>query len=280
MGASRIILLVDPDGAMEEALATGLKQHGFEVARVRDEQEALRSLAERAYSLVLSDTTAPCSGDSEFFLRLHQTRPGAPAIALIHEASPCNLVSVLRADAFTCFSTPFDKDLVLDAVERALLAEPWAGDIELVSAVPHWISFYVRCKMAAADRVVQILRELSSSFAADEREDLIMAFREMLMNAVEHGGGLDPAKRIYVSYISSPSTVVFYIRDPGPGFSMKNLTHSAIANPEGTMAHATVREEQGIRPGGFGIMMAKHLVDDLIYNERGNEVILVKHLRK
>ncbi len=38
------------------------------------------------------------------------------------------------------------------------------------------------------------------------------------------------------------------------------------------------RESKGIRPGGFGILMAKKFVDELLYNEQGNEVLLVKHL--
>jgi hypothetical protein len=33
-----------------------------------------------------------------------------------------------------------------------------------------------------------------------------------------------------------------------------------------------------MRPGGFGILMAKKLVDELLYNEQGNEVLLVKYL--
>jgi anti-sigma regulatory factor (Ser/Thr protein kinase) len=40
------------------------------------------------------------------------------------------------------------------------------------------------------------------------------------------------------------------------------------------------REAQGIRPGGFGILMAKELVDDLLYNQQGNEVLLIKYLNK
>jgi len=33
-----------------------------------------------------------------------------------------------------------------------------------------------------------------------------------------------------------------------------------------------------MRPGGFGVMLAQGLVDQLIYNEQGNEVVLVKYL--
>ena len=39
-----------------------------------------------------------------------------------------------------------------------------------------------------------------------------------------------------------------------------------------------MREEKGIRPGGFGLVMVKAQVDELIYNERRNEVVFVKYL--
>jgi anti-sigma regulatory factor (Ser/Thr protein kinase) len=38
------------------------------------------------------------------------------------------------------------------------------------------------------------------------------------------------------------------------------------------------RAERGMRPGGFGILLAKKVVDELIYNERGNEVLLIKYV--
>jgi hypothetical protein len=40
-----------------------------------------------------------------------------------------------------------------------------------------------------------------------------------------------------------------------------------------------VRLEQGQRPGGFGILMTRNMVDDLLYNEPGNAVLFVKHLK-
>jgi anti-sigma regulatory factor (Ser/Thr protein kinase) len=43
------------------------------------------------------------------------------------------------------------------------------------------------------------------------------------------------------------------------------------------VAHAVARAEQGLRPGGFGLLLAGKIVDELIYNERGNEVLLVKY---
>ena len=43
--------------------------------------------------------------------------------------------------------------------------------------------------------------------------------------------------------------------------------------------HTEVREQMGLRPGGFGILMTRQLVDELLYNEAGNEVLLIKYLR-
>jgi hypothetical protein len=40
----------------------------------------------------------------------------------------------------------------------------------------------------------------------------------------------------------------------------------------------SVREERGIRPGGFGILMTKASADELLYNEAQNEVMFIKYL--
>jgi len=54
------------------------------------------------------------------------------------------------------------------------------------------------------------------------------------------------------------------------------LPHAAISNPEGEPSrHILFRLEHGMRAGGFGIMLARKLVDELVYNERGNKVLLI-----
>jgi anti-sigma regulatory factor (Ser/Thr protein kinase) len=71
-----------------------------------------------------------------------------------------------------------------------------------------------------------------------------------------------------------------HVRDPGEGFSFEGLRHAAISNPDDApAAHLQRRMELNMRAGGFGILVARNLVDELIYNERGNEVLLVKYLQ-
>jgi anti-sigma regulatory factor (Ser/Thr protein kinase) len=72
--------------------------------------------------------------------------------------------------------------------------------------------------------------------------------------------------------------LLYRISDPGPGFKMDNLPHAAISHPDNPIEHMNVREQQGLRPGGFGILMVRAKVDELIYNEQQNEVMFVKYL--
>jgi anti-sigma regulatory factor (Ser/Thr protein kinase) len=73
--------------------------------------------------------------------------------------------------------------------------------------------------------------------------------------------------------------VMYRIADPGPGFDIKDLPHSAIGQPPGDpIAHMQVRESKGLRPGGFGLLMVRANVDELLYNENRNEVVFVKYL--
>jgi anti-sigma regulatory factor (Ser/Thr protein kinase) len=113
----------------------------------------------------------------------------------------------------------------------------------------------------------------------EEREDIATAFREMLLNAIEHGGRFDPNQMVRVSYHRLTKAVVYLIQDPGDGFSFKVLPHAAVSNPaDAPVAHLKYRSEHGLRAGGFGILFARNLVDEVTYNEQGNEVILVKYL--
>jgi anti-sigma regulatory factor (Ser/Thr protein kinase) len=39
-----------------------------------------------------------------------------------------------------------------------------------------------------------------------------------------------------------------------------------------------LREKEGMRPGGYGLLVAAGTVDELLYSEIGNEVLLIKYL--
>jgi anti-sigma regulatory factor (Ser/Thr protein kinase) len=73
--------------------------------------------------------------------------------------------------------------------------------------------------------------------------------------------------------------LLYRIADPGPGFKFAELEHAAISHrADEPTKHDEVRQQKGLRPGGFGLLLAKANVDDLLYNEAQNEVVFVKYL--
>ena len=73
--------------------------------------------------------------------------------------------------------------------------------------------------------------------------------------------------------------LAFILKGRRLGFTLDEIPHAAIANPDDEpIRHLAVREEQGMRSGGFGVLLAQKLVDELIYGQYGNEVLLVKYL--
>ena len=166
-------------------------------------------------------------------------------------------------------------------INQALQASEWQDDVKVISTRPDWIGLEVRCKLDAADRAVHLVGELETDLPREMWEDVAAAFRELLLNAIEHGGKSDARKRVQVQVLRTARSLLVNLRDPGKGFSSEALEHCALSNPEDAPTrHVELRAEQGRRPGGFGILMARNLVDELLYNERGNEVMFVKRFTR
>jgi anti-sigma regulatory factor (Ser/Thr protein kinase) len=137
----------------------------------------------------------------------------------------------------------------------------------------------VPCERAVVDRIESFMTHLEADLPVDVRESIGYAFQELLMNAIEWGGGLDPSRTVRVAFLRAKRMLLYRIADPGPGFNFEGLLHAAMGQPEDDpTAHATVREEKGMRPGGFGILTVRAKVDELLYNEKRNEVVFVKYL--
>ena len=94
-----------------------------------------------------------------------------------------------------------------------------------------------------------------------------------------HGGHFDPSQHVEISFVRSRRAITCRVKDSGQGFSPDELRHAAAGTSlEDLINYVAVREEKGLRPGGFGMLMAKKLVDELIYDEKGNDVLLIKYL--
>jgi CheY-like chemotaxis protein/anti-sigma regulatory factor (Ser/Thr protein kinase) len=280
MAASpRTLLVVDDDPSIHELIGAMLAGKGWELHRADNGDQALALLESRSYDLVLSDILMPGMDGLTLLGHIRNRYPYARIVVMTVKNTSEHILESLRHRATAYIAKPFDRDTLIVTLQNALSTTVDQDDIRVVSDKPNWISLEIRCKLDIADRLTQFVRELPSDLKPDEREQIAMAFRELLMNAIEHGGRLDPDKIVDLSYIRTARSIVYYIRDPGEGFSMENLAHAAVANnPDEPFHHIELREQTGTRPGGFGLLLTQSFADELIYSAKGNEVILIKYL--
>jgi anti-sigma regulatory factor (Ser/Thr protein kinase)/ActR/RegA family two-component response regulator len=275
---SRTALLIGEDSEVKSALSTVLVPEGWKLEQSGSLDDALALAKSRQFDLIVTSRATSGNQDVEFLRRLRRVRPHTRIIILTDDSTSADVIASMREHAFGYLSKGFSIESLAETVRTVMETPTWDDGIEIMSATPSLITLAVRCTMVAAERLLQFMREVAD-LPDEERQDVGMAFREMLLNAMEHGGHFDPDKYVEICYVRTKHMVMARIKDPGDGFTLDEVRHAAIGNPpDDPIAHVIRRNEEGMRPGGYGVMLAKNLVDELIYGEKGNEVLLVKYL--
>ncbi len=150
--------------------------------------------------------------------------------------------------------------------------------IQVRSALPGWLSLRITPEMHWRAKVVEFFRTQVEDLPSDLCEKLSLALDELLGNAIEHGCQDSPSP-VEFAFLRTARMLLFHLKDAGCGFSLDDIPHAALSNPpEQPYQHLEYRSRNGLRPGGFGIMMVQQIADELIYNEQGNEVVMIKYL--
>ncbi len=273
------ILVVDDDKQLNALIQTVLRHEGYKVSASYSALEGLESLAQEKIDLALLDVRMPGMDGLEMLSRLRKHHKDLPVIVMTALSTAETAISALREHACDFLAKPFKVEELLSAVQAALTLRPQESVIQVLSARPEWIELRVPCDLAAVEPLEHFMVQLKADLPPATRENVTLAFREMLRNAIEHGGKNDPRQYVEIGYLRSQRIILYRIKDPGDGFDPRSLSHAAILNLEGDPTrHQKVRDRLGMRPGGLGILIARDMVDEMIYNERHNEVILIKYL--
>lgn len=274
------ILVVDDDSTTRHLISTLLKKAGHAVATACDGQEALETITKKKFDLVVLDVWMPGMTGLEVLHELGKMRRVPRVMMLTSDEAPETVLQAVRDHAYMYVGKPVQADPLLEAVEQALRPRGKERPIQVISARPNWVELLVPCDRDSAERVQGFMMRLKGDLEAPVREAVGQSFRELLLNAIEWGGKLDPKKDVRIAFVRTERMLLYRIADPGQGFQFKDLTHSALSNTEEQpFLHAEIREAKGLRPGGYGILMTRGMLDELVYNEKQNEVLLVKYLK-
>jgi len=208
------LLVFDTDPALHELLAPVLQREGRSIQDAYDRHEALEALRHSECDLVLAGQGRNGDEGLKLLRRVRSIRPEARVI-LTGGRDPAGAVAAIRERAYAYFHKPIPTGPLADMVQLALDATAWRDDIRVASARPEWITLEVRCKIEAAERTTQFIREILADLEPQTAEDVAIAFRELLINGIEYGGKSDARKRVRASLLRTSRAVIAHIADPG-----------------------------------------------------------------
>jgi len=273
------ILVADDDRTTREWLAGVLRDQKFAVATASNGSVAWKKIQKSKFHLVLLDVWMPRMNGLDLLAAMRGRKQSPKVIVITSDDSPATLLAAIREHAYHYLTKPIDRDALLNAVNESLGTKARLPRIQVISARPEWVELSVPCSLEAAARLEAFLGQLDTGLPNDVRGAVGHAFHELLMNAIEWGGKLNPRRKVRISYLRAKRMLLYRISDPGPGFKFANLDHAAISyGADEPTKHGEVREKKGLRPGGFGLVMVKANVDELLYNEAQNEVVFVKYV--
>jgi CheY-like chemotaxis protein/anti-sigma regulatory factor (Ser/Thr protein kinase) len=267
MGPIHKILVADDNSNERNGLCRLLEREGYDVRSAADGVEALEKIKENSFDLLLVDIWMPRMTGIELLVLLpDDTRP--KVLVITGDESPQVLLQSLREKAYRFISKPIDPADFLRVVKRAL-ETPWDCEpIEVLSADPNWVELRFPCAIQAADRIESVVDQLNLRLPPRVRESVKTALHELLINAVKWGGHTGPDAQAHMDYLLTRRFVMCRIADPGTGFESSEPPKAVVVE----------HPASGTRPDGFGIKLAKSLVDELVFNESRNEVAIVKYL--
>jgi serine/threonine-protein kinase RsbW len=133
-----------------------------------------------------------------------------------------------------------------------------------------WQCDHVIPSKAGAGRQVrrEVLQQLrQQQWARHDVFSIHLALEEALVNAIQHGNGLDESKQVHIRCRMSEDLMQIEVIDQGDGFNP-----SVVPDP-------TDDEHREI-PSGRGVMLMRRFMDRVQFNEKGNAVLMEKRRTK
>ncbi len=267
-------MVVEDEPVMNDLVSEILRFHGFEAASVLNGEDALAACQEQLPEAMLLDIMLPGVSGYEVCREMKAARRTnlVPIIMLTSLDRRDDRVHGIRVGADAYVTKPFEPDTLIEALRGTIdrVAERLAGGLR------GYIELKFQSDIKYLEEVNDLLLGLyaHSPLPEEDVEQIRYCLIELGRNAIEWGNRSDVDLLIQMEYTLTESDLTFVIRDQGRGFDLADLPHAA--HDADAVAHAAVREKLGLREGGFGILLSKKFMDEVRYNETGNEVAVVK----
>jgi CheY-like chemotaxis protein/anti-sigma regulatory factor (Ser/Thr protein kinase) len=275
---SRTALIVEDEKDTAHLLGEHLRRWGFDPAILSEGRPVVSWVRNNKPDLILLDLLLPGLDGFSICesLKLERETNLIPVIMITALTNPEDKIHGLQVGANRYLTKPFTGPDLHKAIEEVFA---WREQIQKTGTEGE-IHFRMQSDTQYLDELNHLLGSLFlfSGLSEKQAKQLTTAVCEMGTNAIEWGHQNQTERIVTFLYRIDSDKITITVRDTGPGFDPRNLPHAAQS--EDPVRHTMVREALGMREGGFGILMSQGLVDEMRYNETGNEVSLVKYFPK
>ncbi|WP_186775392.1 ATP-binding response regulator [Rubripirellula tenax] len=288
------ILVVDDSPTQRRQMQIVLEQDGFAVRTVENAEAAIAAIALELPLLVVTDLEMPGMSGLELVETLKYSHPGLQIVLTTAEGSEDVAADALRRGASSYVPKRIILNTLCPVVRQVLSVNQAARSVREVAKFA--VESSLKLQLGNDETLVpHIIARLESAivemdlFDDGERMQVAMALDEALVNAIIHGNleiesdlrQVDDGKAyvdmialrktqspysdrlLHVELHTTPQQAVFKIRDEGNGFSYADLRDPTSA-------------ENLERAGGRGLLLIRAFMDDVIHNDAGNEITMIK----
>lgn len=293
------VLVVD-DSAVDRRFVGGVLQRdgNYQVEFAEDGAQALTMIRQSPPEIIVTDLQMPNRNGLELVTAVRMHHPGIPVILMTGHGSENLAVEALHRGASGYVPKPQLGERLLDAVDEALgMARADRTYERLISCLQECdFTFELDNDPGLIDPLVDLVQQMVAGMKLSDatgRFRVGAALKEAILNAVYRGNleisfqqmqdtrvSLLEGKRedfierrrkekpfaerkVIVKVVIVPEEARFTVRDQGPGFKPSSLPPPG---QPGSLDPTT----------GRGLVLMRSFMDEVKFNDKGNEVTLVK----
>ena len=284
------ILMIKAESSIGAFFLEGLRKRGHAVSFARDGVEGLRVFESNRPDVVLADVQIGESKGLEVLRQIRRIAPETKIILMTEDGTEGKAIEGLRGGTVSYLKKPVTLWELCEVIEK--LVGIRHSEIDNRSVLEESKRIVMDNQIDKIWGVVnQLLICAENVCGKGELHELGLGLYEIIINAIEHGSleitfeekceaiGKDAyedllrkrlsnpiysERRVTIEYRMIPGELHYVIKDEGKGFNWRSLPCS---DPVKNL----------LNPCGRGIFLARVYLDRVEFNEKGNEVHLVKY---
>lgn len=260
------ILVVDDEKDVRDTLSEMIESLGSEVAVAENGVKALDRVKTERIDLIVTDLSMPEMSGLDLIVEAKRVSPNIPIAVISAYGNVENTTYALTRGAFSFIAKPFKMSQIKDMIRKGKqLRELSLGTYALMD----WVRSETDMTFPSQENlfpsaILFVLKECQWRGIEDDArlENIAICLEELLSNALIHGNRNNKEKQIALRMRFDAERFILAVKDEGDGF-------------DATTYLEKIRNNQAAIPEKRGLFITDLLVDELQFNDKGNEVTAV-----